>query len=191
MIAPFSSPSEKVSVRPPGHLTGIWVSSPTPAPTFALSSASEGPTRRARPPRQGEPRQSLLVDIDMERLFDGEGETGDLMVEMRCPDAEAGLIPELPREWARRQVLAPEGLFAGKVRPSDPVGIDLKDLETQGVALDKVPGVASQLSLHVADDPRGPEEAQDAIATQDRSEEVIETDEVIEVGMRDEDLAHP
>src|SRR3989304_7191951 len=127
----------------------------------------------------------------MERLFDGEGETGDLMVEMRCPDAEAGLIPELPRERARRRVLAPEGLSTGKARPPDGVGIDLKNLETEGVALDKVPGVPSELSLHVADDPRGPEETQDAIATQDRSEEVIETDEGIEAGMRDEDLAHP
>src|SRR3989304_2831439 len=127
----------------------------------------------------------------MERLFDGEGETGDLMVEMRCPDAEAGLIPELPRKRARRQVPAPEGLSAGKARPPDGVGIDLKDLETEGVALDKVPGVPSELSLHVADDPWGPEEAQDAIAAQDRSEELIETDEVIEVGMRDEDFAHP
>jgi hypothetical protein len=134
--------------------------------------------------------QPLLINMDMERLLYGEGQTGDLVIEMRGPNSKARLTPELARKRARCQIVTPKGLRAGKARSPDRVEFDLKDLEAEGVALDQIPGVPLKLPLHVANNPRGSKQAEEAIPTEDRPEQVIKADKVIEVGMGHEDLAH-
>jgi len=126
----------------------------------------------------------------MERLFHTKSETGDLMIEVRCPDAEARFYQKVTRKRTRRHLAPLERLCAGKVRSPHGVEIDLDDLNAQGIALDQVPGVAPQFPIHVVNDARRPIEVKGAVPAEDCPEEMIKTDKVVQVGMGHEDIAH-
>src|SRR3990172_8866642 len=87
-----------------------------------------------------------------------------------------------------RQIVPLEPSATWEAGRGDLLRADLVDLEREGVALHQIPGVAGKLPLDVGDDPRGPEETDHPIAAEDDPQQVIESNEVIDVGVRDEDI---
>src|SRR6516162_3580067 len=72
-------------------------------------------------------------------------------------------------------------------------GIELVrgDYEIGRIVLHEVPGVGGELVFEMADKPPGAVQRNPGVAPEANSQQMVESGEVIHVGVRDEDIAHP
>lgn len=111
-----------------------------------------------------------------------------------CCARETILVEEYAvsrREW--RFLFAPEGrATAEQGLPAGAVEWDFADMEREigGVVLDQIPGVCAQLVLHLVEESEWPEQPHAPLAAQADAKQPIEADEMIHVGMGNENIAH-
>ncbi len=82
----------------------------------------------------------------------------------------------------------PESLSRLQSRPSETGLADLDDVDHERVSFDQIPRVARELAGHPIGDSRRTEQTQGAISSQSLTKEVIESDEVIDMSVGNEDI---
>ena len=73
-------------------------------------------------------------------------------------------------------------------------GADLDGLNDKGIGIDKIPGIACKLAPDIGDDARRAEYADGLVAAEIQAQQMVKTDEVIDMGMGDKhvfDLEQP
>jgi hypothetical protein len=95
------------------------------------------------------------------RLFQGESEAGDPVIQVHATDSKLRLTHEEAVARARvRRVLSTETPGASKKCAPDPIRMDLVHLDGQAVPVNQIPCVPAQLSVDVLDETRRPVETQ-------------------------------
>jgi len=142
------------------------------------------------PARQAHLGQGVFHDVDAPLLLQAEGQAGDLVIQehgihvIGVPfDDGAVEVPDPPLR------LGPEGLPALEHRGLPAAGVELRHRQPEIVLIvfHEVPRVGPKLSLHVVDEAGGSVEAEALVPPEADAQQVIEADEVIHVGVGDED----
>ena len=76
-------------------------------------------------------------------------------------------------------------------RVPDFLTIEFTDLNSQWIAVNQIPGVPAELTVHIVDQSRRTIEAKRFPASQRHSHDGIEPDEVVHVRMRDKNVVGP
>ena len=175
-----------------------------PEKTLPCSGDDAGVVRRSphdRPLQLLEPgtdlqpqlRQPVLHDVDMPLLFKGESEAGDLVVKVGNANAQPGLVMEEivgkgagPESFDRKATLTME--FRAETTA---IGMNLtgKDGEVGVVVVDEVPAVGGETMADLGDETGGAIEVELLLPAEAEAKEMIEADEVVDVGVGDEDMA--
>ncbi len=140
-------------------------------------------------------RKPIFPDVDMHGLLDREAKTWSSMIEDRRFDPEARLLMEhaIPDAtvadlFSCEGVLEPEPGSFGRQRGSD---LGDREHEVAGIPVRQIPEIRMSSVLHVLDKPLRPKEAYAFFSSDQQSQQPIEADEVIDMGMRDKDMFDP
>ena len=113
------------------------------------------------------------------------------MIEGESAHAEGRLLVDtVVLDWNRFQWFGSERCGCTKQGTFNAIAMKLSDLERQGVLADKVPCVAAQAGSNLFGQTFRPVKAHMGIPAQVQSQKMIESDEMIDVGVGDEDVRH-
>src|SRR6185369_6260532 len=185
----FQFPERVVSLfhpcrtRPPGPKRRV-VSIPPRDCQFQLREPGAG--------RQTQLQQPVFHDVHMALLLQGKGQGDGPVVQERGAYAKRLLVQEeAVRQLLRPLVFPPEaaaavklGNYAAAVR----MEFGGNDGEVGGIALHQVPGKGGESVLYLGGEAGRTEKVETFFAAETETQHLVEADEVVDVGMGDEDV---
>jgi hypothetical protein len=87
--------------------------------------------------------------------------------------------------------LTDERVFRMKVRRLDVGGVIFLDFDGQGIAVNQIPGIAPEFALDILNKAGWTIQSKVFASTKGHTNEPVKSDEVIHVGVRDENILRP
>src|SRR5688500_960751 len=97
----------------------------------------------------------------------------------------------LDDERMGRHLTPPKAIGGMERRLADGAAVKFPNLDDQWISVDQIPGIAAQFSVHIVDQTRRAIEAQLLAPSQRHTHYGVETDEMVHVRMRNENLIGP
>ena len=99
--------------------------------------------------------------------------------------------PRIYLERMNREIRLQKTVGGLECRAQDFLTTEFTDLNSQWIAVNQIPGVPAELTVHIVDQSRRTIEAKRFPASQRHSHDGIEPDEVVHVCMRDKNIVGP
>ncbi len=99
--------------------------------------------------------------------------------------------PRIYSERMNGEIRLQKTVGGSECRVPDFLTVEFTDLNSQGIAVNQIPGVPAKLTVHIVDQSRRTIEAKRFSASQSHSHDGVEADEVVHVRMGDEEVAGP
>ena len=142
--------------------------------------------------------QPLFVDVDVKALFQRKGKRGNSMVQGHGRHRKHGIFEDRKKTGAlingerTRDRTRREKTVGGVERHlPDFFSVEFANLNGQRIPVDEVPRVATQFPVHILYQPRRTVEAKRFAAAKRHPYDGIEADEVVHVGVGNEEVIGP